>query len=158
MTQIANVSLANINQGPRGIAARVQGGAYSQDAQLDIRDVEPFAHSITVLTGTTDAIVPIINAPVSLHNGGNYIVKTGSADAITIPAPTAGVDDNLVVSVFSVSAFAHTITAPSAIIQAGVSVKTTITYPAFPGAGVVLRAFNGFWQIVAQGYTANGLT
>ena len=150
MTQIQTPSVPNINQGPRGIGARNAGGAYTADAQQDIIDTDSFEGGIVVLTGTTDAINP--------HVAGNYIIDTpGGIDAITLGAPTPEVDDGLSINIWSDSNFAHTITCPSAIIAAGVALKTVITLAAFKGAGVSLRAIDGNWHIIGQGFTAVGL-
>lgn len=158
MTQIVTPLTANIQQGPRGTGARAIGGAYTADCIQDLVDTDSFQQAPTILTGTTDALAPLVNAQTLAHGTANYIIKTGSADACTISTPTVGVDDNLVVNIWSDTAFAHSITAPSTIIAAGVALKTTITFPAFRGAGVSLRAFNGTWQIIGQGFTANSLS
>jgi len=149
MTQIQTVRAPNIIQGPRGIGARSTGGAYDAGAQADLNDTDPFQTSPIELSGTTDVINPQVP--------GNYIVKTGQVNAITLAAPRVGIDDNLALQIWSDTAFAHTITCPGAIIAAGVALKTVITFPAFRGGGVSLRAYNGTWQIVGQGFTANGL-
>ena len=117
-------------------------GAFYGDAQQDVIDTDSFEGPIIILTGTADVINP--------HVAGNYMVKTGSADAMVLTAPTAGTDDGLSINVWSASAFAHTITA-TALIAAGVAAKTTITFPAFAGAGCTLRAFNGLWHFVGGG-------
>lgn len=149
MTQIVTTLQPNINQGPRGIGARNAGGAYTQDSQQDIIDGDAFQGPLVLLSGTTDAINP--------HVAGNYLIDTAGVDAITIGAPTAEVDDGLSINIWSDSNNAHTITAPSAIIAAGVALKTVITFPAFKGAGVSLRAIDGNWHIVGQGFTAVAL-
>ena len=143
MTQIQTPRQPNIVAGPRGIGARSAGGAYSADAQQDLVDTDPFQVGPIELSGTTDAINP--------HVPGNYVIKTGSANAITIGAPTPGVDDNLTIQIWSDTAQAHTVTAPSAIIAAGVALKTVMTFPAFRGAGVSLRAYNGVWHFIGGG-------
>src|SRR6266852_4240838 len=129
MTQIQTPQSASIVSGPRGIGARSVGGAYSQDAQQDLSDTDPFQLPLTLLNGTTDAL--------NSHVPGNYLIDTGQIDAITLPAPTAEVDDNLTIVIASDSNFAHTITCPAAIIAAGVALKTVITLPAFKGAMVL---------------------
>ncbi len=149
MTQIATVVNPSITQGPRGVGARSTGGAYSADAQQDGIDTDAFGAPLTILSGTTDAINP--------HVAGNYLIDTGQIDAITLGAPTSELDDNLSINIWSDSAFAHTITCPAAIIAAGVALKTVITLPAFKGAGVTLRAIDGNWHIVGQGFTAVAL-
>jgi hypothetical protein len=149
MTQIQTVKTPSITQGPRGIGARSVGGAYDGGAQADLLDTDPLQGAPTELSGTTDALNPQVS--------GNYIVKTGQIDAITLGAPRALLDDNLTIQVWSDTLFAHTITCPSAIVAAGIALKTVITFPAFRGAGVTLRAYNGVWQIIGQGFTAVGL-
>src|SRR6202451_4895888 len=98
MTQIQTPVLPNISQGPRGIGARNSGGAYTQDGQQDIIDGDSFQGPEILLSGTTDAIVN--------HGAGNYIIKTGSADAITLFAPTAGGDCGLCTKNFCATRFA----------------------------------------------------
>jgi len=149
MTQIQTPRQPNIVAGPRGIGARTAGGAFDAAAQADLIDTDSFQAGPIELSGTTDVLNP--------QGGGNYIVKTGQINAMTLAAPRAGIDDGVTISVFSDTLFAHTITCPAAIIAAGVAVKTVITFPAFKGGGVTLRAYNGTWQIIGQGFTAVGL-
>jgi len=141
MTQIQTVVQPSILSGPRGVGARSQGGAYSQDAQQDNIDTDSFSAPITLLSGTTDVIAP--NAP------GNYVIKTGQANAMTLAAPRVGIDDNVSINVWSDTLFAHTITA-TALFANGTALKTTATFAAFRGAGLTLRAFNGVWQVVSS--------
>lgn len=122
-------------------------GSFDKSAQQDIIDADAFEGPITVLSGTAD-ILPA-------HAGGNFIVATATADAMTLAAPTAGVDDNLTLSVYSDTTAAHTITATS-LLANGTALKTTATFAAFRGAGISLRAYNGVWQVV--GTTAMTLT
>lgn len=86
----------------------------------------------TFLAGTTDAI------PAGV--AGLYVVKTGSANAMTLAAPTAAQEGN-VIQVFSDTLFAHTITATS-LLANGTALKTTATFAAFRGAGIALRVCN----------------
>lgn len=116
------------------------GGSYDGSAAQDIIDGDGFEGPITVLSGTAD----VINA----HVAGNYVVNTGSADAMVLGAPTAGVDDNLSIAIYSNTAFAHTLTA-TGLLQTGQSGKTgVITFAAFAGSGVSLRAYQGKWQVL----------
>jgi hypothetical protein len=95
----------------------------------------------TFLSGTADAVNP--NVP------GHYVVKTGSADAITIAAPAVSAEGN-VISIISDTAFAHTVTAPSALFAVGV-MKTTLTFPAARGAGLIFRVCNGAFHVISDG-------
>jgi hypothetical protein len=118
------------------------GGSFDGSAQQDIMDGDAFQGGITALSGTADVINP--------HIAGNYVIDSGSADAITIGLPTAEVDDGLSIAIYSDSAFAHTVTLPSAQFKVGyVAPKTVATFTAFAGAGLTLRAMDGGWEVVA---------
>jgi hypothetical protein len=117
-------------------------GTFSADtAAGDVLQSDAFQGMPISLTGTADALA-IYGAST------NFIISTGSADAATIPLPVAGTDDNLSVAVWSATAFAHSVTLPSAQLAAGVALKTTATFAAFAGAGILLRAWNGTWQVI----------
>lgn len=140
MTQIATQRVASILAGPRGIGARSAGGVYDAGAQNDVADPDSFELAPIELSGTTDAINP--------HVAGNYVIKTAGVDAITLGAPTAGIDDNLSINIWSDTANAHTVTLPSALFAIGAALKTVATFSAFRGAGLSLRAYNGTWQVI----------
>jgi len=90
------------------------------------------------LTGSADALT---GAP------GIFVVKTAGVDAMTIPTPTATMEGNIV-EVWSDTTNAHTITAASACVATGIALKTILTFTAFRGCGVRLRACNGTWQLI----------
>jgi hypothetical protein len=92
------------------------------------------------LVGLTDAI------PAT---GGFYVVKTSTApDVMTLAAPAVS-SEGVLLSIISDTTCAHTITATS-LLAAGTALKTTATFAAFRGAGLVLRACNGVWQVLAS--------
>jgi hypothetical protein len=125
------------------------GGAYDASAQQDICDADAMQEQLTALVGTADVINP--------HVAGNYIIDTGSADAITLGLPTSEVDDNLSIAIYSDSAFAHTVTLPSAQYKTGTSTpKTIATFAAFAGAGMTLRAIDGSWHVLDISTGTNG--
>jgi hypothetical protein len=142
MTQIATFRQPAINAGPRGIGGRNSGGAYSQDGQQDLIDGDALQGGPTELSGTTDAI----NGSVP----GNYLIKTAGVDAVTLTVPRVGLDDNLSIAIYSDTTNAHTVTLPSALFAAGVALKTVATFAAFRGAGLIVRAYNGSWQVISQ--------
>jgi hypothetical protein len=116
-------------------------GAFDAGAAQDVVDTDALQGPIKILTGTADAINP--------HVSGNYIIQSASANAITLGAPTAGVDDGLSISIaVDSTSLAHTITA-TALIANGTALKTTVTPAQFKGAGIVLRAFNGVWHVIS---------
>jgi len=93
------------------------------------------------LSGTADAINPAVP--------GFYVIKTGQADLMTLAAPPASAEGNII-EIWSDTAFAHTLTATT-LLAGGTALKTTATYPAFRGAGMVLRACNGVWHVMSSG-------
>jgi len=116
-------------------------GAVSGDFIQQNVDCDAFSAAPTLLTGSADAINP--------HVSGNYIIKTAGVDAMTLTAPTVGLDDNLNIQIWSDTTNAHTLTATS-LLANGTALKTTATFAAFRGAGIGLRAFNGVWQVIAN--------
>jgi hypothetical protein len=122
-------------------------GSFSQDSVQDIVDGDSLQGNPIYLTGTADAINP--------HVSGNYIVDNQSAaDLMTIGAPTDGVDDNLSINIWSDSTFVHTLTAPSAIFANGAALATVVTFKAFRGSGLTLRAMDGAWHVLASNVTS----
>lgn len=96
------------------------------------------------LSGTADAI------PAGV--AGFYVIKTGSANAMTLAAPTAAQEGN-VIQIWSDTLFAHTLTATS-LLANGTALKTTATFPAFRGAGLTLRACNLVYHVMSNGASA----
>lgn len=96
------------------------------------------------LTGTADAIPSTVP--------GVYVIKTGSADAMTLAAPTAAAEGNII-EIWSDTLFAHTLTATT-LLANGTALKTTATWPAFRGAGLVLCARNLVWHVLSNGASA----
>jgi hypothetical protein len=127
------------------------GGAYDAGAQSDIIQTDPLQGPIILLTGTADAINPYgVNAPSSSPlSSTNYMVNTGSADLMTLAAPVSGVDDGLSISIYSNTAFAHTLTSTGNF-QTGGTATGVLTFAAHAGAGVLLRAYQGKWQIIGN--------
>jgi hypothetical protein len=125
------------------------GGVYDGSAQFDIMNTDPFQGPIQILSGTAD----VINIDSNL--GNNYIcTNAGALDAVTlsrVPVGNAlgtGPDDGLTICFWSASAFAHKITTV-ALLQTGVTGgKNSVALAAFAGAGVILRAYNGLWQVI----------
>ena len=85
---------------------------------------------------------------------GYFVITKGSAAALTLAAPTAGVDDGLEIEISARTAFAHVITATGLLVTATANVNT-ITFPTSAGGTAYLTADNGKW-IVAVGSTVGG--
>jgi hypothetical protein len=95
----------------------------------------------TFLSGLADAI------PAGVP--GFYVIKSAAADLMTLAAPTAAQEGNII-EIWSDAAFAHTITATS-LLAGGTALKTTATFPAFRGAGIVLRVCNLVYHVLSSG-------
>jgi hypothetical protein len=149
MTQIANYRAPSAGQGPRGIQGHNQGGAYSRDSQEDLVQSDAFHGGPEVLSGTTDAIAfPYV--PTFPQSSTNFIIATAGVDAITLAAPRNPNDDNQSVAIYSDTANAHTVTMPSALFATGAGLHSLATFAAQRGAGMLLRAYNGTWQVIAS--------
>jgi hypothetical protein len=126
----------------RGLTSQ---GAITGDVIQQISDGDALQAPPILLTGLADVINP--------HVSGNYIIKSTAADLMTLAAPTAGTDDNLSIAIYSDSLFAHTITTAS-LFANGAALAAVATFKAFKGSGLILRAFNGVWQVLASNVTS----
>jgi hypothetical protein len=161
LMQVTNVNtttlVANVKRGMNGTVAATH--VVNSQVQIGLpADFSPFidvAKNILVssetqgalnkpaifLSGTTDAI------PAGV--AGVYVVKTGQADLMTLAAPTAAQEGN-VIEIWSDTNFAHTLTATS-LLAGGTALKTTATFPAFRGAGIVLCVRNLVYHVLSSG-------
>lgn len=113
---------------------------YAPSAGLDYPSPSPF-----LSLGASGAL--------SISSGNYLITKSTAIAALTLAAPTAGVQDGMVIQISSTTAFAHTLTA-TGLLQTGgaASPYTTATFgvtSAFTGASLTLRSWGGFWFVVA---------
>jgi hypothetical protein len=82
---------------------------------------------------------------------GRRVITLGSALAITILAPIAGVDDGILISIISATAFAHTLTCTGHL-KDGNGHSNVMTLAAQPGAGFTIVAWNGNWLVVSANF------
>jgi len=101
---------------------------------------EPAKLNIAVVTG---------DAAVSPKVTQTYIFTKGSAAALTLAAPVATVDDGIVLTLMSGSAFAHVLTA-TGLLQTGAAAVNVATFAAFAGAGLRLLAYQAKWYVLAS--------
>jgi hypothetical protein len=81
--------------------------------------------------------------------GGNYLVTKAGVAALTLAAPTAGIQDGAVLRISSTTANAHTITA-TGLLQSGTASVNVATFAAQAGAGLILMAYNGKWIVLSS--------
>jgi hypothetical protein len=87
---------------------------------------------------------------INPHQSALYAITKAGVAAMTLAAPTGGTDDNVIIEIFSTTAYAHTITTPAAgdIRDGNTSDHDTVcTFNAHIGANLRLRAFNGVWYV-----------
>lgn len=96
----------------------------------------------TVQFLTTNAALPVAT--------GNYLITKAGILSDTLAAPTAGVQDGIVITFASTTANAHVITCPSGIIENGATAdRTSATLAAVPGASITLMSYNGKWYVLS---------
>ena len=110
----------------------VYPGVLSPDA------IQKLGGSALVLLAASTALDP--------HTANRYMITKGSIAALTLAAPTAGVDDGMGISIFSSTAFAHTVTATGLLVD-GAGHVNTATFPAAGGGALDLVAYNGKWYV-----------
>jgi hypothetical protein len=78
------------------------------------------------------------------------LIDKGSAAALTLAAPAKD-QDGLTLTIISVTPYAHVVTATT-LVADGVSGSphTTMTFAAFKGASITLRAEQGLWTVIAN--------
>jgi hypothetical protein len=78
-----------------------------------------------------------------------YVITIASAGAFTLAAPTAGTQDGTVLTIYSSTAYAHTLTATGGTFYGGVVTNVTVyTFAAYAGSGITLMAYNGHWIVL----------
>lgn len=109
---------------------------------LNTASASPPSLTLNALASGSPAINPHVNAA--------YIVTKGSIAAMTLAAPTTVVDDGVTITVTSNTAFAHTITFASTVLQFGAGAATVVSFAAQAGASITFQAFGAKWNVVAN--------
>ena len=78
-----------------------------------------------------------------------YVITKAGVAAMTLAAPTAGVDDYKVIVVTSATANAHTITATN-LLNTGAAANDVATFANVAGASVTLMAYNALWNVISS--------
>ncbi len=100
-----------------------------------------------------------VNGALSVTSGNYVFLTKAGVIAATLAAPTAGIDDGMIITISADNgAFADTLTATGLLQTGGAgSPYTTATFgvtTAFNGASLTLKAYGGFWFVIAsQGVT-----
>ena len=130
-------------------AGEITIGALTASGSYTAQDVADLAATYHPLVDSIE-VCSADGAIASLH-GIVKITKSASAAALTLAAPIDVTDDGKYINVLSTTAKAHVITATGLIMNgtAG-SPLNSITFAAYPGAGVTLMAMGGYWYAIAN--------
>ena len=117
-----------------------------------IKSTSPDQGTNVALIDAVDGVT-VASADGALPKEGVVFITKGSAAALTLATPTAGLpnaatpgDDGKVLTVVSTTAFAHTITtAANKIVDGSTTTKDTFTFPAHAGGVAKVVAYNGLW-------------
>lgn len=88
---------------------------------------------------------------INPHLPGFYVITKAGVAALTLAAPTAGVDDGLEIEIASNTNFAHTVNVGAGNLLAAQAAAAQIAFPAFAGAAVFLTAYQGKWIVYTGG-------
>lgn len=78
-----------------------------------------------------------------------YLVTKAGVQAMTLAAPVSVTDDGKIIKVTSNTANAHTLTA-TGLLNTGSASVNLATFAAFAGAGLVLEAVRGKWNVISS--------
>lgn len=87
---------------------------------------------------------------VNPHISANYVVTKAGVAALTIAAPTAGVDDGVNIEITSSTNNQHVLTFTGNTLNSGAAGHATATWPAQLGGAIKLMAYNGKWNLMAN--------
>lgn len=107
-----------------------------------------------VTIGIAAATIPFPTSGQGPRQPGKYVLTyAGGATTITLPAPTAGADDGVLIEILSNTAEAHVVNSTGNF-QDGAGHVNTATFAAHAGAQLVVEAYQGKWNVkIAQGVT-----
>ncbi len=80
---------------------------------------------------------------------GNYVITKAGVLADTLAAPTAGIQDGVIIIITSATANAHTLTA-TGLFGTGTSAVNVATFAAQLGSGLMLEAYQGKWLVLSS--------
>lgn len=82
------------------------------------------------------------------HVANKYVITKAGVALLTLAAPTATVDDGIIITISSTTANAHTLTA-TGLFQTGTATVNLATFAAFAGASITLMAYNAKWIVIS---------
>ncbi len=89
------------------------------------------------------------NGAIATVNGTVMLTKAGVA-AMTLAAPTAGVDDGKILRIVAATANAHTVTQASPGFNSAGGSGDVGTFGGAIGDNLVVLAYNGVWHVVSK--------
>lgn len=107
------------------------------------------------ITGATTSLVTAPTAitadgAVAAHTPGVYVVTKAGVALLTIAAPTTGVDDGVVIEIFSSTNNQHTLTFTGSTLYSGAAGHLTATWPAQLGGYIKIMAYAAKWVLLTN--------
>jgi len=90
-----------------------------------------------------------VDGAVPVRPSAAYVISKAGVAALTLAAPNIVGDQGVTISINSLTAFAHVLTATGLLLTGSAAVNSA-TFAAFAGAGLTLRAVNGKWLVVSS--------
>lgn len=134
-----------VTQAQTGAGSVVSFGSFTDMVMQQLGLMFPEINSFSA-NGSADALPN--------HTSGTIRVTTAGVNAMTLAAPTLGAqniggDAGRILVIISETANAHTLTATN-LLKTGSAAVSLITFAAFAGASVTLRAGGGLWYVLAS--------
>lgn len=114
-------------------------GSFFQQNNLDTTGTQ-IANALTELS---------VNGAINPSLGATYLITKAGVLADTLAAPVTVVDDGKIITITSNTANAHTLTA-TGLLNTGSASVNLATFAAFAGAGLILMAVRGKWNVISQ--------
>ena len=115
----------------------IRQGAWDQAAQQEVINMLPHLAAPTIL---------LVSGAIPPSQAAYYLINKAGVLVDTLAAPIAGTDDYKRITIQSLTANAHTLTA-TGLLQTGSSAVNLATFAANAGAGLTLMAYQGLWYV-----------
>jgi len=131
-------------------------GTTSPDVTNPNAAIALLAAALVTVDGSHNNVQKLTAAGAITIKSGTAFLNTGTAGAITLAAPAAGLpaaggNDGQRLAIIALDAFAYTVTTPANKINGA---DDTATWTAAVGNSIELVAYNGVWYVVG---TAKGV-
>lgn len=127
-------------------------GTTKLDSNLEVTGTSTLTGAVTATGGVVGAVQSNVNAyaddgAITIASQVAILTK-GTAQAMTLAAPTATTHDGVIIQIVSTTAAAHTVTATTIGFNAGDAASDVGTFGAAIGNGLTVVAYQGEWYVL----------